>query len=126
MTIKLVLLKSGEDIITDVQEMVVGEEPSIKVIGYFFNKPCLVKMKSQSAFDSDSTENTGSSIEVSLYPWMPLSKDETIPVSLDWIVTMVTPTDKLKEMYETDVLNYGKETNKNSSTDEQSYSDQSD
>ena len=35
MTIKLILLRSGEDIIADVKEMVVGEEESGKVVGYF-------------------------------------------------------------------------------------------
>ena len=34
MTVKLALLKSGENIISDIQEMVVDE----RVIGFFFNK----------------------------------------------------------------------------------------
>jgi hypothetical protein len=46
MTIKLVLLKSGEDIISDLTEMSVGEEENRVVIGYFLNKPCIVKMRS--------------------------------------------------------------------------------
>jgi len=45
MTVKLALLKSGEDIIADVQEMVVGKEPNQKVVGYIFNKPCSIKMR---------------------------------------------------------------------------------
>lgn len=44
MTVKLALLKSGEDVIADVQEMVVGKEPNQKVVGYIFNKPCSIKM----------------------------------------------------------------------------------
>jgi len=44
MTIKLMLLKSGEDIITDVSEMCVGTEENKRVIGYYMNKPCIVKM----------------------------------------------------------------------------------
>ena len=36
MTVKLVLLKSGEDIIADVTEMRVGEDKDAKIIGYFF------------------------------------------------------------------------------------------
>ena len=46
MTIKLALLKSGEDIITDITEMRIGDdEPNSKVVGYFFDKPCVVKMR---------------------------------------------------------------------------------
>ena len=42
MTIKLMLLKSGEDIISDVSEMCVGTEEDRQVIGYNLNKPCVV------------------------------------------------------------------------------------
>ena len=41
MTIKILLLKSGEDVIADLKEMV---SPDEKVIGYFLNKPCVVKL----------------------------------------------------------------------------------
>ena len=45
MTIKLVLLKSGEDIITDITEMRTHEGADGKVVGYFMDKPCVVKMR---------------------------------------------------------------------------------
>ena len=45
MTVKLILLKSGEDIIADVTEMVVGEEEERRVVGYFLEKPCIVKLR---------------------------------------------------------------------------------
>ena len=35
-----------------------------------------------------------------LTPWMPLSKDEMIPVVADWVVTATQPIDELKEAYE--------------------------
>ena len=41
MSIKLVLLKSGEDIICDVAEMAVGEDEKRRVVGYFLNKHLL-------------------------------------------------------------------------------------
>ena len=37
MSIKLLLLKSGEDIIADVTEMAVGEDENKRVVGYFLN-----------------------------------------------------------------------------------------
>ena len=40
MTVKLVMLKSGEDVIADVKEIKSNEE----VIGYYFDNPLLVKM----------------------------------------------------------------------------------
>jgi hypothetical protein len=126
MTIKLLLLKSGEEVVSDVQEMVFGEEENRRVVGYYLTKPCLIKMHDPSTFQGDTEKNLKKGFHVSLYPWMPLSSDEKIPVPADWLVTMVEPVFKLKEMYIEDVMNYGKETDENSSTDQQSDSDQSD
>ena len=127
MTIKLLLLKSGEDIISDIKEMVIGEDEDRRVIGYFLNKPCLVKMRDPSLLVEESTEEQKkAAYQVSLYPWMPLSKDSVIPVAADWVVTMVEPIVKLSEMYVEDVLSRGTENNQSNSADEQSKTDQSD
>ena len=62
--------------------------------------------------------NKKAGYEVSLFPWMPLAVEETIPVVADWVVTMVDPVIKLKQMYVTDVVNYKKDgTRENNQTD---------
>ena len=115
MTIKLLLLKSGEDIIADVSEMVVGEEQDRRVVGYFFDRPCVVRMKDPNMLPDQTVGNTQKAgFEVSLYPWMPLSKEDRIPVTADWVITMVEPVTKLKEMYQKDVATYGKDNQDNS------------
>ena len=118
MTIKLLLLKSGEDIIADVSEMAVGEKDSQRVVGYFVEKTVIVKLKDSHLVEEDKK----TALQVSLYPWMPLTKTEKIPLSLEWVVTMVDPIDKLKQMYVEDIVNYGQD-NKSDSTSEQSQSD---
>tara|TARA_B100000287_G_scaffold331140_1_gene315956 strand:- start:148 stop:519 length:372 start_codon:yes stop_codon:yes gene_type:complete len=120
MTIKLMLLKSGEDVISDVTEMRVGTEENSQVIGYHLNKPCVVKMRDPNVVSEDGPKKQ-SGFQVSLFPWMPLSKDETIPVPADWMITMVEPVTKLKEMYTEDIVEYGKD-NKGNSTDNDSAS----
>ena len=125
MTIKLLLLKSGEDMVADVQEMVVGEEDKRRVVGYYLNRPCVIKMRDPNVIpemQQGKTKKAG--YEVSLFPWMPLSAEETIPIPSDWVVTMVDPAFKLKEMYTEDIVNYGKN-NQSDSTDERSDSDNS-
>ena len=62
---------------------------------------------------------------MSLFPWIPLSAEETIPVPADWVVTMVEPTAKLKEMYIEDIVDHGKD-NQSDSAGEQSDSGESD
>ena len=126
MTVKLLLLKSGEDLIADVQEMVSGEGDERRVIGYLLNKPCVVKMRDPNLIQEESLEEQKkASFQVSLYPWMPLSADKVIPVPADWVVTIVQPVAKLNEMYTEDVINYGKD-NQSNSTDESADSNQSD
>ena len=122
MTIKLLLIKSGEDVIADVSEMVVGEEDNKRVIGYFLKKACIVKMRNQNTIETEEGDTKRTGFEVSLFPWMPLSKEKTIPITTDWVITMVEPIDNLKEMYIEDILNHG-QNDKDSGTDESTDSD---
>ena len=108
MTVKVLVMKSGEDVIADVQEMVNADQ---QVIGYFLTKPVVVKLTSnptKDELDPDQPEKK-SDISISMFPWMPLAREKAIPISTDWVVTMITPVEKVQEMYEKDVLK--KETN---------------
>ena len=110
MTVKLLLLKSGEDLIADISEMVSGEDENRHVIGYFLTKPCIVKMREPTLLTEESTEEQKkSAFQVSLYPWMPLTVDKVIPIPSDWVVTIVEPIARLTQMYIEDVMNYGKD-----------------
>ena len=117
MTIKLMILKSGEELISDINEMAVGEEDDQKVIGYFLRRPCLVKMKNPGVIDKENNK-TKAGFEVSLIPWIALSADEVIPIPSDWLVTMVNPVEQLKTMYIEDVLSYEQD-DQGDSADEQ-------
>ena len=101
MTVKILLLKSGEDVIADVKEMA---SPDKKVIGYFLSKPCVVKLLPKTTYGNKNESS------ISMYPWMPLAKEKQIPLPTDWVVTMVTPIEKVETMYKEDVLD-GKTTN---------------
>ena len=54
MTIKLLLLKSGEDMIASVAEMGYGEGEDRRVVGYYLNKPCVIKMRDPNVLDDES------------------------------------------------------------------------
>ena len=123
MSIKLLVLKSGEDVVADVQEMMVED----KVVGYFLNKPCVVKMSNYTPIQDEETDENSqkNGFQVRFYPWVPLAKDPVVPLTLEWVVTMVEPMEKLTKLYVEQILNYGK-TNQNPGTDDESDSDQSD
>ena len=117
MTIKLLILKSGEEMISDINEMAVGEEDDQKVVGYFLRRPCLVKMKNPGVIDQEKNK-TKAGFEVSLIPWIALSEEEVIPIPADWLVTMVTPVKQLEKMYIEDVLSYGQDYQSDSTDDQ--------
>ena len=97
MAIKLLLLKSGEDMIADVREMSYGEDDSRRVVGYYLNRPCVIKMRDPNEMPDLQDGNTKrAGFEVSLFPWIPLTSEETIPVPTDWVITIVDPVAKLK------------------------------
>tara|TARA_R100000734_G_scaffold11130_1_gene8366 strand:- start:113 stop:442 length:330 start_codon:yes stop_codon:yes gene_type:complete len=94
------MLKSGEDIITDVQDI----KSENGVIGYYFNDPLVVKIyeseEPKVLNEEGSNKKYSSSVGVTFFPWMPLSKDTKIPCSADWVVTIVEPVEKLKKQYQ--------------------------
>ena len=110
MTIKILVLKSGEDVIADIKEMLTSDN---KVMGYFLNKPCVVKLISNTPLSTDETNpksETKSEMVVRMHPWAPLAKENEIPLSTDWVVTMFSPVEKVLKMYKEDVLKaYGKD-----------------
>ena len=110
MTIKLLVLKSGEDVIADIKEMMT---PDNKVMGYFLNRPCVVKLVTNAPLSADETNpksETKSEMVVRMHPWAPLAKENEIPLSTDWVVTMFSPVEKVLKMYKEDVLKaYGKD-----------------
>ena len=113
MTIKVLVMKSGEDVIADVQEMVNDDR---QTIGYFLSTPCVVTLR---AGGESSAENNEQEVSVRMHPWMPLAREKMIPISTDWVVTMITPVDKVLEMYTKEVLPaYGQDDNETDSPDE--------
>ena len=132
MTVKLVLLKSGEDIVADVSEMVVGDENDKennppRVIGYYLNRPCVVRMQDARNLPELAKGNEQKQgYSVSLFPWMPLSKEDKIPIPADWMITMVEPVTKLAQMYDEDIVKNGKDNQSDSTDDDTTDSDQSD
>jgi hypothetical protein len=99
MAIKHIILKSGERLIANVQEMIFED----KVVGYFFEKPCVVSVATPEMQPPKSGKEK-MPIDVSLYPWIPFGKDTQVPIALDWVVTFVEPVDMLFEMYQKNVL----------------------
>lgn len=99
MTVKLALLKSGELLISDIKELVSGEdEDEKKVHGYLFVNPKKVDMSSPLFLKEDS--DLESSVQVSLSSWILISKDKEFAIPKNWVVTIMEPVDRLSVMYQ--------------------------
>ena len=97
MSIKLALLKSGEEVIADIAEFRNSED---ELVSYLFKKPYCVKIKtSQVLVENESRPKH----QLAYYKWMSLSKDDDIIVNRDWVVCISEPLDTVKKNYEAKV-----------------------
>lgn len=122
MSVKIALLKTGQFVIADIQEMVVEQQ----LAGYYFYKPCLISIIDPQTDQQNPKQKpkklseNKTSFNISLYPWIPLAKGTKIPVVSDWVVTFTDPVDMLFEMYKNDVLDATKDWNEGMNRPEES------
>jgi hypothetical protein len=114
MTVKLLVLKSGEDVIADVKDLSVED----RTVGYLLINPYIVKIKTADIVFDENNNN----VAVTFYPYVPLSDQKEIPIPSDWVVTIVEPVSQVKDLYE----KRGNQKHKTSSSSEQHNSDNSD
>ena len=116
MTVKIAILKSGENVLCDIKE---GYDED-KFITYFLENPCTIKLNGRYSITDDSGEEQ-KQMSVALHPWPSFSSDTTVAIPIDWLVTIVEPISGIKKMYEDQFKN-----DETTSTAEQSDSDISD
>ena len=73
MSIKLAVLKSGEDIIADVKEIMSEDN----VVGYLLHKPHSVLCEEPVFVEEEDQQGQ---VQIRLRPWLILSKDDKVPV----------------------------------------------
>ena len=95
MTIKMMLLKTGETLISDAKEVV--REDQIR--GYLLENPHYVNTQEKNVLTEADTGNSNYEIDVVLTPWLILSSDTKFVVSADYIATICEPIPSIKEMF---------------------------
>ena len=96
MSVKLLLLKSGEQVISDVKELV--RKDSDRVYGYVLHKPQEIVTNKTVVLTEDASDD--GKVEVTLSPWILLTEDKSMTVPQDWIITIVNPIGSILKMYE--------------------------
>lgn len=83
MALKLIRLKSGEDIIADILE---DDGLGIKM------KDPVVLMP--------MGDGRGNKVQMGMVPWLPFSDEPDYKISHDWIVLITEPNDEIKDNWE--------------------------
>ena len=98
MSIKLSLLKTGEQIISEMKELVAEGQDTANA--YMLENPHVVEIKDrQFVTETDKKRGGDFGIDVVLIPWIVLSKDKKMIIPVDTVLTIVEPIDSLTDMY---------------------------
>jgi hypothetical protein len=103
MTVKVMLLKSGEDVISDAKEILDKQERGI--IAYHLNNPYIMQIlekqedSDQLVTDDSNEAKPKSTFQVQYVNWAPLSKQREFIIPSDWVVTIYDPHDQIMKDY---------------------------
>ena len=97
MSIKITLLKSGEQLISDMKELVA--ENVDNATAYLLDNPHTIQINENRFLTEEEKKDGDFGINVTLVPWIILSKDKQVVLPTDSVLTVVEPIESVKKMY---------------------------
>ena len=97
MSIKLTLLKTGEQLISDMKEL--SEEGKDEPKAYLLENPHTVEINEKQFVSEEEKKGGDFGINVTLLPWIILSKDSQMVIPTDSVLTVVDPLDSVTQLY---------------------------
>ena len=100
MSVKLLLLKSGEQVLADAKELRRKDDvPTVdKVYGYLLTQPHKVSANKPLVLTENVDEQRN--VEITLAPWILLTEDKVVTIPKEWVITIVNPIDSIVKMYQ--------------------------
>ena len=98
MSIKITVLKTGEHIISDMKELMTEGEENAQA--YMLVNPHTYEINEKQFITEEEKEGGDYGIDVSLLPWIILSKDSQMIIPVDSVLTVVEPVDALTKLYQ--------------------------
>lgn len=95
MAIKLMLLKTGETLISDAKEVVQEDQ----VRGYVLESPHFIRTQEKVALMESDTGKGNYELDIVLTPWMILSSDTSFVITADTVSTICEPIPSVREMF---------------------------
>tara|TARA_B100001989_G_scaffold139651_1_gene99152 strand:+ start:427 stop:768 length:342 start_codon:yes stop_codon:yes gene_type:complete len=99
MSIKLTILKTGETLISDMQELVSNKDQATPH-AYLLNNPHKVEVGKKSFLTEEEIASKKHAIDVTMTPWILISSDKEIILPVDCVMTIVEPIDGVKKMFQ--------------------------
>ena len=97
MSIKLTLLKTGEQLISDMKEL--SEEGKNEPKAYLLENPHTVEINEKQFMTEEEKKDGDFGINVTLLPWIILSQDNQMIVPFDSVLTIVEPLNSVTQLY---------------------------
>ena len=99
MSIKITVLKTGEHIISDMKELMTEGEENAQA--YMLVNPHTYEINEKQFITEEEKEleEGDYGINVSLLPWIILSKDKKMIIPTDSVLTVVEPIDAVTQVY---------------------------
>ena len=97
MSIKLTLLKTGEQLISDMKELVA--EGQDQAHAYLLDNPHTVEINEKQFVTEEEKVEGDYVINVVLLPWIILSKDKKMMIPVDSVLTVVEPLESVTQLY---------------------------
>ena len=97
MSIKLTLLKTGEQLISEMKELV--PEDQEQAHAYLLENPHAVEINEKQFITEEEKKDGDFGINVTLLPWIILSKDKQMIIPTDSVLTVVEPLDSVTQLY---------------------------
>ena len=98
MSIKITVLKTGEQLISDMQELMAEGQEHAQA--YLLDNPHTYEINEKQFITEEEKEGGDYGIDVSLLPWLILSKDSQMIIPVDSVLTVVEPVDALTKLYQ--------------------------
>ena len=97
MSIKLTLLKTGEQLISEMKELV--PEDQEQVHAYLLQNPHTVEINEKQFMTEEEKKDGDFGINVTILPWIILSQDSQIIIPVDSVLTVVEPLESVTQLY---------------------------
>ena len=99
MSIKITVLKTGEHIISDMKELMTEGEENAQA--YMLVNPHTYEINEKQFITEEEREleDGDYGINVSLLPWLILSKDKKMIIPTDSVLTVVEPLESVTQLY---------------------------